>query len=77
MFRIIDKTGRALEAVRVVPCSNERESWARVITCRGEDVLYSELSWPLARRIVPKLLERYGITDNGMGGLFTGSVILV
>lgn len=76
MFRVVDPTGKSLEALRCIPCENDREQWARVITCRGDNVLVSELSWPLARRILPKLLARYGHT-NGAFGLFCGQAVLI
>jgi hypothetical protein len=52
-----------LTVIRAEPCTNDRESWCRVWSYRGDKVMVSELSWTLARRIVPKLLSRHGIQD--------------
>lgn len=50
-----------LDTVFVVPCrDNRRNAWCRVVTNRGEVTRLNDMSWPLARRIVPKLLARYG-----------------
>lgn len=75
MIRVIDPTGRALEAIRCEPAGDGFEAWCRVWTYRGDEVHISELSWPLARRIVPRLLARYGIGTPP--GLFAGTAILV
>ena len=54
-----------LDAIGIEPCQNDRDGyWCRVITLwryRGKCV--SELSWPLALRLVPKLLASHGIED--------------
>lgn len=60
-----------LQALRLEPCDNScRQTWLRVWTVRGNHVHLSELSWTLARRLIPRLLARYGVTD--LAGLFTG-----
>ena len=55
-----------LELICCQPCSNDREAWYRVHTIRDGVHRMNELSIPLARRIVPKLWERYGLDTTGM-----------
>lgn len=52
-----------------------RESWCRVFTLRPGDTQarISDLSWQLARRIIPRLLARHGITEAP--GLFAGAIV--
>lgn len=46
------------------PCGNDRDSWCRVHTVRmvngSPREFTSELSWPCAYRIVPKMLRNNG-----------------
>lgn len=44
--------------------------WYRITTVRWDRVLTSDLSFDLARRLVPKLLTRHGVKDTV--GVFTG-----
>ncbi len=68
-----------LESLCCEPCGGPYgadcgQSWARVWTVREGRTHISELSWPLARRIVPKLAARHGITDEN---LWTGQTFLI
>ncbi len=64
-----------LQLIVCEPCANDREAWCRVWTVRDDRESVSELSWHLARRIVPKLLARYGRPTPP--GLFHGAPILI
>jgi hypothetical protein len=65
-----------LEAVLCEPCQNDRDGhWCRVWTFRGAEARVSDLSWALARRIVPRLLAMHGAEVPP--GLFNGGTALV
>ncbi len=64
-----------LEAIMFEHCDNGRESWCRVWTCRAGEWHISELACELARRVVPVLLQRYGM--ELVPGIFAGRVVLV
>lgn len=67
---------RPLEALRCEPCENTHgQCWARVWTVRDGIALISDMAWPLARRLLPRLMERYGVID--LGGLYHGRCILI
>ncbi len=47
--------------LHVDPCENGRESWCRVHIFRDGRSTMNDLSWPLALRILPRLLARHGV----------------
>ncbi len=75
MIRLYDPDSGALEALRVQPCENAHgETWARVWTARGESIYVSNIRWPLAWRLVPQLLARYGVPVPA--GLWWGTIVV-
>ena len=66
---------KMLEMMMCEPCDNDREAWARVWTIRDGITHVSELSWRLARRLLPKLAARHGVTDLCV--LFAGRPMVV
>ena len=64
-----------LTMIRVESCEDRWGSWARVWTARGEaGVRISDISWEMARRLVPVLLRQNGIDENAPG-IFAGEAI--
>ena len=66
-----------LTMIRVESCEDRDGCWARVWTAREEDGLrISDISWEMARRLVPVLLRRNGVGDV-VTGIFAGEAVFV
>ncbi len=64
-----------LEAVACLPCCTERESWCRIVTVRDGVKHLSDVSIALARRLMPRLLNKHKVHDHI--GMYTGHVFLI
>lgn len=56
--------------------SDHRTSWYRVLIIRDNVSTVSELSIPAAHRLLPKLLDKWGVSDIDRAGLFAGSLVI-
>ena len=66
-----------LRMIRVESCEGRWGCWARVWTVRGEGgVRISDISWEMARRMVPVLLRRNGVAEE-VPGIFAGEAYFV